>query len=192
MSATNEAVLTIAAAAGAEHRGDAVLAAEEDALEVHAHDQVPRLLVGLEDRAVGGREDAGVVEEDIRACRSSSRRPRPSPRRPPRCETSAWTKRALPPALSICSTASSRRVVCTSATTTRAPSRAKSSAASRPMPLPAPVISATLSSISCLHLETRNSHSQSNSSQPLSKNRSRSQLVTASSNLRCSVRRKWR
>src|SRR6266542_2044467 len=54
-------------------------------------------------------------------------------------------KRALPPAASICSTVSRPPASATSATTTLAPSRAKRSAASRPMPLPAPVISATLS-----------------------------------------------
>ena len=45
--------------------GMRVLAAEEDTLQVHAHDEVPRLLVGLEDRAVGGGEDAGVAEEHV-------------------------------------------------------------------------------------------------------------------------------
>src|SRR6266508_5275954 len=60
-------------------------------------------------------------------------------------DTSAWTKRALPPADPICSTVSRPPASATSATTTLAPSRAKRSAASRPMPLPAPVISATLS-----------------------------------------------
>src|SRR6266508_5267633 len=60
-------------------------------------------------------------------------------------DTSAWTKRALPPADPICSTVSRPPASATSATTTLAPSLAKRSAASRPMPLPAPVISATLS-----------------------------------------------
>ena len=54
-----------AAAAGAKERGDAVLAAEEDPLQVHAEHEVPRLLVGVEDRSVGVREHPRVVEEHV-------------------------------------------------------------------------------------------------------------------------------
>src|SRR5438552_16454469 len=61
-------------------------------------------------------------------------------------ETSACTNRAFPPAAPISSATPRPAASLTSATTTRAPSRANRSADSRPMPPPAPVMTATLSS----------------------------------------------
>src|SRR5207302_8782401 len=75
--------------------------------------------------------------------RSTVRRtaPRTSSSRP----TSASMKRACPWPRAISETTSSPGLAATSTAAIRAPSRAKVSAASRPMPLAPPVISATLS-----------------------------------------------
>ena len=61
-------------------------------------------------------------------------------------ETSARTNVAAPPAAVTCSTVSWPPASVTSATTTLAPSRAKTSAAARPIPDPPPVTSATFPS----------------------------------------------
>ena len=59
------------AAARAQQRRDPVLAAEEDALQVHAHHLVEDVLGRVDRRAVRGREDAGVVEEHVQPRRSA-------------------------------------------------------------------------------------------------------------------------
>src|SRR5438034_1932039 len=58
--------------------------------------------------------------------------------------TSPTAACAWPPAFSTSATVSSAALLLMSHTTTRAPSAAKRTAASRPMPMPAPVISAVL------------------------------------------------
>ncbi len=132
------------ASSGVEHRRYAVLASEEHALEVDAHDPVPGGLRRVGHRAVVGREDPRVVVEDVEPAETLDgesdhgfgvgvgwrrRRENRRPSHPPISFTAAW------PASSV-----------TSATTTEAPSRASSVAATFPMPLAAPVIRATFPS----------------------------------------------
>ena len=70
-------------------------------------------------------------------------------------DTSTVTAVAVPPAPTISATADSAWSAATSATTTWAPSAAKSEAATRPIPLPAPVITATLPSSRAIAVSSR-------------------------------------
>ena len=128
-----------------EHVGERGLAAEVDAGQVDLLHPPPRVEVGVEDRVVLGRRDAGVVERDVdravgvlrgreqrvdlRPCRSRRRARRSAGRRRRAAPTSAWPRSSS-----------------MSPTTTRAPSSTKRWTVASPMPEQPPVTTATLPS----------------------------------------------
>ena len=131
------------AASGLEHRRDAELASERDPLSRSRRASCPRSTRRSRARYRRLATSRRRCCRARRAGRSDRRPPRPSPghrlrSRRPR-ERRGLARRShlavVPPASSF-----------TSVSTTLAPSRAKSSAATLPMPLPPPVINATLSS----------------------------------------------